>query len=201
MNDRKTSIRPAYVLASVGLLAWSFSSLASAQTPSGAISQWYSKVDDVRANKTGICKAVRVAGDKDNPVVDWRCPAGPGAWPVTMFSADARNYVWFGKKAKRGVDIIDALDGAFADPHGVVEWRLRGGEPYAAIHRYFFDGKQALTVHRLNRDKTSCVAAVVAVESGHDANAEAVRIADEVVPAFRCGDDQMVVTAKARSSS
>lgn len=118
-----------------------------------------------------------------------------------MFSADARDYVWFGRRAKRGVNIIDALDGAFADPHGVIEWRLRNGEPYAAIHRYFLDGKQVLTVHRLNPDRTSCVAAVVAVERGHDANAEAVRIADDIVPNFRCGEDGLVVTAGTQSPS
>ena len=113
-----------------------------------------------------------------------------------MFSADARVYVTFGRQANAGATVMDALNGAFADPHHVIEWRLRNGEPYAAIHRYFLDGRQVLTVHRLNRDRTSCVAAVVAVERGRDANAEAIRIADDIVPAFRCGNDKFITTAQ-----
>lgn len=163
---------------------------AAAQSPA---TRAYSSIDDVRAGKYGVCKTVSKAGDSENPVLTERCPAGPRGWPVTMFSADARSYVWFGRKAEAGATAIDALDGAFADPHSVIEWRLRDGEPFAAIQRYFFDGKQALTIHRLNPDRTSCVAAVVAVEHGHDANAEASRIADEAVPGFRCGADKLII--------
>jgi hypothetical protein len=174
---------------------------AMAQAPAGPITRAYSHIDDVRTYQRGLCKTVTISGDKDNAVIDWRCPAGPAGWPVTMFSADARDYVWFGRRAKRGASVMDALNGAFADPHSVIEWRLRNGEPYAAIHRYFFDGKQVLTVHRLNPDRTSCVAAVVAVERGHDANAEAARIADDIVPHFRCGDDELVVTGTTQPPS
>jgi hypothetical protein len=161
----------------------------------------YSNIDDVRTNKRGLCKITIAAGDKENPVITERCPSGPGGWLVTMFSADARVYVSFGREAKSGATVMDALNGAFADPHRVIEWRLRDGQPYAAIHRYFFDGKQVLTVHRLNRDHTSCVAAVVAVEHGRDANAEAIRIADDIVPTFRCGDDQLIAATETSSST
>jgi hypothetical protein len=116
-----------------------------------------------------------------------------------MFSADARVYVSFGRQATAGATVMDALDGAFADPHNVIEWRLRDGEPFAAIHRYFFDGKQVPTVHKLNHDRTSCVAAVVAVERGRDANAEALQIADNIVPSFRCGSDKLITIAQEQS--
>lgn len=172
---------------------------AAAQEPAGPVTRTYSTIDDVRTNKSGLCKIISRSGDKEDPVIDERCPPGPRGWPVTMYSADARVYVSFGHQAKAGATVMDALDGAFADPHSVIEWRLRDGEPYAAIHRYFFDGKQVLTVHRLNRDRTSCVAAVVAVERGRDANAEAIRIADDIVPNFRCGDDKLITTAQAPS--
>jgi hypothetical protein len=169
---------------------------AAAQQPGGSVTRTYSNIDDVRANKTGLCKTISRSGDKDDPVINERCPPGPGGWAVTMFSADARVYVTFGRQANAGATVMDALNGAFADPHRVIEWRLRDGEPYAAIHRYFLDGKQVLTVHRLNRDRTSCVAAVVAVERGGDANAAAIRIADDIVPTFRCGDDKLITTAQ-----
>jgi hypothetical protein len=169
--------------------------------PATSVTRAYSTIDDVRANKSGLCKIISRSGDNENPILDERCPSGPRGWPVTMFSVDARVYVTFGRPAKAGATVMDALGGAFADPHSVIEWRLRNGEPYAAIHRYFFDGKQALTVHRLNSDRTSCVAAVVAVERGHDANAEAIRLADQVVPTFRCGDDKLITTAQAQPAA
>lgn len=169
---------------------------AAAQMPGGAISQAFTRIDDVRANQYGICKTTRSSGDRDNPVLEQRCPSGPGGWPVSLNSADARNVVVFGRYAANGATVMDALGGAFADPHNIIEWRLINGRPFAAIQRYFFDGKQVLTVHRLNPDMTSCVAASVAVVSGRDANREAVEIADTVALHFRCGTDRLVAIGK-----
>jgi hypothetical protein len=165
---------------------------AAAQISGGSISQAFTRIDDVRANQYGICKTTKSFGDRDNPVLEQRCPSGPGGWPVTLNSADARNFVVFGRYAANGATVMDALGGAFADPHNVIEWRSINGRPFAAIQRYFFDGKQVLTVHRLNPDKTSCVAGSVAVAPGRDANQEAVLIADTVALHFRCGTDRLV---------
>jgi hypothetical protein len=191
----------AYLFATLAAFGCAIRTPAAAQVPAGSVTRAYSNIDNVRANQRSLCKITDESGDKEDPVITERCPSGPGGWPVTMFSADARNYVSFGREAKSGATVMDALHGAFADPHSVIEWRLRDGQPYAAIHRYFFDGKQVLTVHRLNRDRTSCVAAVVAVERGHDANAEAIRIADDIVPTFRCGDDKLIAAAQAPAAS
>jgi hypothetical protein len=191
----------AYLFALMVVLGCSVWTPAKAQKSAGSVTRAYTIIDDVRADKNGLCKTISKSGDSENPVISERCPTGPRGWPVTMFSADARVYVWFGEQAKVGATVMDALNGAFADPHSVIEWRLRDGEPYAAIHRYFFDGKQMLTVHKLNRDRTSCVAAVVAIEPGRDANADAIRIADDVVPNFRCGDDKLITAAQATSPS
>jgi hypothetical protein len=188
-----------YLFALMVVLGCSAWTPAKAQKSAGSVTRAYTNIDDVRANKSGLCKTISKSGDSENPVVNERCPTGPRGWPVTMFSADARVYVWFGEQAKAGATVMDALNGAFADPHSVIEWRLRDGEPYAAIHRYFFDGKQVLTIHRLNSDRTSCVAAVVSIEHGRDANADAIRIADDIVPNFRCGDDTLITTAQATS--
>jgi hypothetical protein len=152
----------------------------------------YTEIDDMQHGEIKLCRTVKVTGDKEYPVVTWRCPSGPAGWPVEMFSADARVEVTFGRLvgARRGA--IDALGGAFADPYHTIEWRLRDGRPYAAIQRYFMDARQAITVHRLNPDKTSCVAAVIAVEKGRDANNEAVRIADTIVPTYQCDRDRLI---------
>jgi hypothetical protein len=159
----------------------------------GAVTRAYSHIDDVRTNKKGLCKVIRTSGDDEYSEAEERCPSGPSGWPVTMNSFDARVYVRFGRQEPNGGSVSDALNGAFADPHSVIEWRLLNGRPFAAIHRYYFGDQQALTIHRLNDNMTSCVAAVVNAERGHDANAEAVRIADEIVPTFRCASEKMII--------
>jgi hypothetical protein len=100
-----------------------FQTAAMAQAPFGGASRIYTQVDDVRTNKDGLCKKISRSGNREDPVLVQRYPAGPVGWSVTMVSGDARVYVSFGREAKAGATILDALDGAFADPHSVVEWR------------------------------------------------------------------------------
>lgn len=168
------------------------SAMMSMSSERSAVTRVYSTIDDVRAGTRGICKTVKVSGLKDHPIVDERCPSGPDNWQVSMFSADARSAVSFGRLAKDGASVMEALDGAFADPHHTIEWRLRDGQPFAAIHRYFIEGKSVLLVHRLQPDKTSCVAAVVTPRSGRNANEEAADIADRIASTFRCGHDRLM---------
>jgi hypothetical protein len=92
-----------------------------------------------------------------------------------MFSADVRSHVWFGKEAAEGTSVPTALEGVLADPYNVIEWRISDGRPFAAIHRFFLDRTFVLVVHRLQPDKTSCVAAVVRPRAGRSANVEAVQ--------------------------
>lgn len=173
-----------------------FCTSASAQVSSAAVTQIYTKIDDTRAGKYGLCRITRSWGEDEQPVVEQSCPRGPNGWPVSMISADARVSVWFGRRAQGGATVDEALEGAFADPHSVIEWRLLDDHPFAAIHRYFFDNRSVLTVHRLQPDGTSCVAAVVPVRPGHDANIEASQIADAIVPTFRCGRDKLALVAR-----
>jgi hypothetical protein len=121
---------------------------------------------------------------------------------VTIAFADIRDNVFFGRQAEGGTSVYEAVGGAFSTAHGTIEWRLRDGRPFAAIHRYRIgpsgEERQVLLVHRLQPNKTSCVAAVVAVRKGHDANTEAVEIADSVGETFRCGRDRMVTIGSIR---
>ena len=189
-------LQPIIFLLSYLLVGQSTVNAAQASS-SGVVTRVYSHIDDARSNKPDPCKTTRISGDKEEPIVEERCPSGPNGWPVTIVYEDARAIVMFGRQAESGGVVIGTLNGTFADPHGVIEWRLLNGRPFAVIHRYFFDNRQALTIHRLNGDMTSCVAAVVNVERGHDANAEAVRIADEIVPTFRCASDKMIIVGHA----
>ena len=173
-------------------------SMSSARS---AVTRVYSAIDDVRAGKSRVCKTVKITGLKDQPMVDERCPSGPDNWSVSMFSADARSAVSFGTLAKDGTSAMQALDGAFADPHHTIEWRLRDGQPFAAIHRYFIEGKSVLLVHRLQSDKTSCVAAVVTPRPGRNANEDAAEIADRLISTFRCGRDRLIKDGRAVAAS
>lgn len=150
----------------------------------------YTSIGDGAQNRTSLCKVYSSVGEAENPVSESRCPRGPSGWPVTMLSADARDVVRFGKEVA-GVSTAEALQGAFSDPNNIIEWRISGAVPHAAIHRYFIGSSQVLTVHKLNPDHTSCIAAMVAVEKGRDANVEAARFADDIVPSFRCGVDKL----------
>ena len=176
-----------------------FSTSASAQVSSHGVTAVYTRIDDVRAYKTGLCRTTKSWGEDIQPVVVQSCPRGPNGWPVTMFSADARVSVWFGRQAQNGTTISAALESGFGDPHSVIEWRLAEGRPFAAIHRYFFDDRQVLTIHRLQPDGTSCVAAVIPVRRDHDANREASEIADAIGPSFRCGRDKLAVIGRLAS--
>ncbi len=173
--------------------AIALSSPALAQMPSQQVTAVYTKIDDVHAGKSGLCRTTKSWGEDIQPVVIESCPRGPNGWPVNMISADARVSVWFGREARNGTNVSAALDGAFADPHSVIEWRMLDGRPFAAIQRYFLDDRQALVIHRLQPDGTSCVAAVVPVRHGHDSNAEANQLADAIGPSFRCGRDKLAV--------
>jgi formate-dependent nitrite reductase cytochrome c552 subunit len=152
----------------------------------------YTQIDSTKTNRTGLCRTTFARYQED--VVTQRCPNGPGGWPITIAYADARDDVFFGRRAEGGTSVSEAVGGAFSSAHDTIEWRLRGGRPFAAIHRYYLGAneRQVLLVHRLQPDKTSCVAAVVAVRKGHDANTEAVAIADSIGETFRCGRDRMV---------
>jgi hypothetical protein len=148
----------------------------------------------MQSDKIRLCRTIKVEGEKENPLVTWRCPSGPAGWPVVMDSADARVQVTFGRIVGPRGGAIDALGGAFADPYHTIEHRM-ADEQWAALCRNtaLSDGRQAGDhVHRLNPDKTSCVAAVIAVEKGRDANSEAVRIADTMVPTYRCDKDDLI---------
>jgi hypothetical protein len=173
---------------------------AFAQGPAD-VSHAYSSIEGVRKTNGVRCRTIELSGIKDHPLLTQRCPEGPGGWPVTMYSFDARIHVWFGKQAEAGTSVAEALEGAFADPHSVIEWRIADGRPFAAIHRYYLDNRTTLLVHRLQPNKTSCVAAVVNPRPGHNANAEAVEIADRIGPTFRCGRDRLVIDGKVQMVS
>ena len=43
---------------------------AAAQEPAGPVTRIYSNIDDVRANKSGLCKTISRSGDEEQPVIN-----------------------------------------------------------------------------------------------------------------------------------
>lgn len=167
----------------------------------------YTRIDDFRAPgaRPALCRVVEHWGDEEaNPVTVMSCPPFRG-YKVTVVAINERTHVYFGGPSEPDSGVAAALFqtpvGGFFDPHHTIEWRLHGPKPVAAIQRYFGDHAQALTVHKLNDDGTSCVAAVVGVVKGRDANQDAVMIADTRTPGFRCGKDEPIMFAIPRQTS
>ena len=161
--------------------------LSPAQAYDPTVSHVYTQIDTDRSVRR-VCRTI--SSFEDGSVQ--RCPSGPGGWRVTNYYADARDDVVFGRRAD-DIPGVSHFIGGFPAAFGVIEWRLRNGRPFAAIHRYSVGDpvRQVLTVHRLQPDKTSCIAAVVAVRKGFDANLEAAEIADSIGETFRCGRDRI----------
>jgi hypothetical protein len=42
-------------------------------TAQGLVTRTYSSIDDVRAEKSGLCKTISRSGDEENPVINERC--------------------------------------------------------------------------------------------------------------------------------
>ena len=120
--------------------------------------------------------------------ITWRCPGYRGV-PLIVMSGDDRFDV------DAGVDNgIWESPASFSSPPSTVEWRLRGGEPFAIIYRLALsDGERRIgsiliveTIGR--RGAPGCEIASVH-GSVPNANAVARARADMRASRFRCGRD------------
>lgn len=127
-------------------------------------------------------------------VVEVRVCAGYDGIPVRWIGEPDGDAVEFRRKSP-----ADGLGEDFSFVGKTVEWRgpVRGGRiaPVAAIVRVevlqSIGGpvrRRLLVVHKLDGGRGSCIAAVVNAGTT-DGNARARKVADEVVPGFRCSVD------------
>lgn len=134
-------------------------------------------------------KCKQIAAEDDS--VTRRC-AGLGGVPLLYTAASDASSVGFGEKGMIG----DSDFGDFYFPKETVEWRSKGGKPYAAILRYDLGPaiggpfKSWLAVYKLQGVKSSCVVALV--DGAHaNANERARDIADQDAARFTCDRDKM----------
>jgi hypothetical protein len=135
------------------------------------------------------CQTLESFGDGGR----YRCPGLDGL-PVFVSEGDLRFDVDYGT-ANESFDGF----GAFNDIGKTIEWRLRGGKPFAAILRYSLDiaGEDGemrkgsvLQVSKIGTEgRPGCAVAYVDAVANKNANGLARDTADGAVRGFRCGTD------------
>lgn len=132
---------------------------------------------------------------------------GAGGLIVRIFDVDLRQTVSFGKTVVAAAKEPAAEQGfgPFNHVHDVIEWRARGGAPFATIQRWFIadnekpkpDGRPTdvpiLVVMRLS---PVCHVAYIDASANPDANALAQQAADEKAADFKCGKDEVAIIGK-----
>lgn len=131
-----------------------------------------------------------------------RC-TGYNEYPVHFAEGDLRQMVQFGFVEKPFEQWQSFSE--FNRVHKVVEWRLNGQTPYAAILRWFIENAdpntgtpskayegQILVVSTVGTDNypESCVVGYVDARANKGANELAHQVADNLAPNFRCGVDR-----------
>lgn len=137
----------------------------------------------------------------------WTCP-GQSGMVVRLSVGDNRMFVGFGPPNSPDLESSETFPG-FNDVYaGRVEWRTRGGRPFATILRWNVvteadqttTGRtkasgQVLVVTRLGPGG-SCHVGYVDARANPDANVLARGIADQQAAGFRCGADRATVVGK-----
>jgi hypothetical protein len=136
---------------------------------------------------TNNCQVLSAVSEGES--ISWRCPGRNGI-PLYVNSGDGRFELDVGVPDEDWRSIP-----AFNQIGNNVEWRLRGGRPFAVIYRLTSvdpatDPNSMLIVETIGtRGRPGCeVARVNALRA--DANARARAEADLRASAFRCGRDQ-----------
>jgi hypothetical protein len=139
---------------------------------------------DVNLNR---CKVLRTV--EEGASTEWQCPGLSGT-PLMIASGDER----FDVDAGVFNEEFESTS-PFSSLGPRVEWRLRGGQPFAIIYRLSMEGdgqgdRTVLGVETVGRrGRPGCLVAWIA-GSVPNANATARQQADQRAGGFRCGRDR-----------
>lgn len=139
----------------------------------------------------------QVFSDEESGSVAFSCPgiAGVDVW---VGEGDLRTFFGFGAEPRKQCSASQTF-GAFNTVGEKLEWRLRDGQPVAAIVRYRLDDGEGnrqnfLTVMALKGDQACHMAYVDGAIRGH--NALARTIADGQAGDFDCAKDMPIMVTK-----
>jgi len=161
----------------------------------------------ITSTKEKDCRTAQKSKPKeDMPWVTQSCK-GAGGMLVRIFDADERQTVSFGASVAAAAKQPAASEGfgPFNHVGDTVEWRLRGGKPYAAIVAWNIadnenpgaDGSpKNVPVLVVMRVSPACHVAYVDPAANSDAAALAQKTADEKAEPFKCGKDEAAVVGK-----
>lgn len=130
-----------------------------------------------------------------NEQEDWAVTRCPGHSSIAVFigEGDLRAMVAYGMNAKNEVAFGQTFNN-FNQTGDTIEWRLRGGKPFATILRWKIDGGpdmpkgEMLVVTQLD-EGNQCWVAVVSASKNKDANVLARKAADELAGKGKCNDE------------
>jgi hypothetical protein len=158
------------------------------------------------------CRTAAKSRPKEEmPWVTQSCK-GPGGFIVRIFDADLRQTLSIGATLAAAAKQPAAEEsfGPFNHVGDTMEWRLRGGKPYAAIVTWQIADNEnmdasgrptdvpVLVVMRLS---PACRVAFIDPAANADAIALARNVADEKAAGFACGKDEAAVVGKAGRGS
>jgi hypothetical protein len=162
-----------------------FSALALAAAP---VAAQPARITSVYTD-LNLSRCARTAHEEEGSSTTWRC-RGYGGVPLIVMSGDDRFDI------DAGEDNGDwESPGRFSTPGPRVEWRLRGGRPFAIVYRLRLSGNElpdasVLVVESIGRPgHAGCLVAMI--DGGlPNANLLARARADARAAAFRCGEDE-----------
>lgn len=165
------------------LCSWA---LASASDISSA----YTKID------LDQCRLREAAAEEGTFGGSWDC-AGYAGIPVYVMEGDLRMFVSFGTNAAAEIAAEQTLPN-FNTINETLEWRLRGGRPFAAILRWFLDdgeGGKAGSVLIVTQlvPRATCQVARVDAGANRNANVLARQAADQLAGNFDCNQPPVII--------
>lgn len=133
------------------------------------------------------CKTIQF--DEETKFSTQACPSYENI-PVFIYQTDGLYSLKIGEKGDN-----EALGFSFGRLGDKLEWRLRNGEPFAVIYRYYDNatsdksvGSSVLAIRKVPEQVDGCIAGTVD-GSLPNANEIARRFADKKIAEFKCGAD------------
>ncbi|MEP2703934.1 MAG: hypothetical protein ABJQ71_11600 [Roseibium sp.] len=126
----------------------------------------------------------------------WQCQGYQGQ-PVYVAEGDLRMFVSFGANAQNEPAARQTLPN-FNTINDTLEWRLRGGVPFATILRWFpslDDGSNGsvLIVTQLRPGGGTCQIARIDAQANRNANVMARQAADQMADGFDCNGQPTIL--------
>ncbi|MFD1697629.1 hypothetical protein [Roseibium aestuarii] len=156
----------------------------------GEVESAYSKI------RLEACAVASPPSEEGTDGGSWICP-GYQDIPVRVAEGDLRMFVSFGPQAGDEIAAVQTFPN-FNTINETLEWRLRGGVPFATILRWFLDAPdggrpdEVLVVTQLGAGVTCHVAYVDARANGN-ANALARQAADDLAGSHDCNQMPRVI--------